>query len=478
MVGITSYGAYVPYYRLPRNVISTAWGGGGGRGEKAVAGIDEDPITMAVAAGIDCLKETDPKTVDALFYATTTAPYKERLNSTIIATALDFRSNVRNTDFGNCLRAGAEAILAAADAVKAGSAKHVLVTSSDMRLAGAGSETEQYFGDGAAALLIGNKDVAAEIEGAYTRSEDFVDYWRTDEDRYVRSWEDRFGVDMGFLKIPAEAAAEVLKKTKLTTKDISKVCFYAVSSRRHQELAKVMGFTPQQVQEPLLDTAGDTGTPLPLMILVAALEQAKAGDRILMVNWGNGSDAIVFKVTDQIEKIRNRRGIQKHLQIKRAMTNYGKYMLWRSLLAEPPSGRLRNAGISMPAEWREKHTGMPLYGVKCLKCGTVQLFMTHVSTRAHVCLECQAKDEFEPYRFADKKGKIVTFSHDYLGGGIDPPCTRAVVDFEGGGRGMFEMSDRDPNEIKVGMMVELTFRTRGFINGTYNYFWKAKPVRD
>ncbi|MDD5289401.1 MAG: OB-fold domain-containing protein [Dehalococcoidales bacterium] len=478
MVGITSYGAYIPYNRLPRSVISAAWGGGGGKGEKAVAGIDEDPITMAVAAGIDCLKGTDPKTVDALFYATTTAPYSERLNSTIVATALDCRAETRNTDFGNCLRAGTSAILAAADAVKAGSLKSVLVASSDIRLAGANSENEQYVGDGAAALLIGDKDVAVEIEGTYTRSEDFVDYWRMNGDTNIRSWEDRFGIDMGFLKIPAEAAEAVLKKCNLTKKDISKVCFYAVSGRRHAELGKVMGFTPQQIQEPLLDAVGNTGTPLTLMILVSALEQAKAGDRILMVNWGNGSDAVVFKVTPQIEKIRNRRGIQKHLQIKKSMTNYGKYMLWRSLLAQPPSARSRSAGLSMPAEWREKHFGLPLYGVKCRKCGTVQLFMTNVSTRAHVCLECQAKDDFEPYRFADKNGKIVTFSHDFLGGGIDPPCTRAVVDFEGGGRGMFEMSDRDPNEIKVGMRVELTFRTRGLQGGTFNYFWKCKPVRD
>jgi hydroxymethylglutaryl-CoA synthase len=52
MAGIVSYGAYIPYYRLPRSVIAQMWGSPGGRGEKAVAGFDEDPITMSVAAGI------------------------------------------------------------------------------------------------------------------------------------------------------------------------------------------------------------------------------------------------------------------------------------------------------------------------------------------------------------------------------------------------------------------------------------------
>ena len=132
----------------------------------------------------------------------------------------------------------------------------------------------------------------------------------------------------------------------------------------------------------------------------------------------------------------------------------------------------------MAAEWRERRSGLPLYGVKCNRCGTVQLFLSGSSTRAHVCLECQAKDDFEPYRFANKVGKVVSFSHDYLGGGIDPPATRTVVDFKGGGRGLFDMVDRDPAECKVGMDVEMTFRKVRYAAGVHNYFWKCKPVRD
>ena len=128
MTGNTSYGAYIPYYRLPRSVINKAWVHSGGSGEKAVAGFDEDPITMSVAAGMDCLKETAHKTIDALFIATTTAPYKERQNATIVATVLDMHRETRNTDFANCLRAGTGALLSAIDAINAGSLKSVLAT--------------------------------------------------------------------------------------------------------------------------------------------------------------------------------------------------------------------------------------------------------------------------------------------------------------------------------------------------------------
>ena len=94
MVGITSYGAYVPLHRLDRAEFFRAWGGIFGMsipGEKAVANFDEDSLTMAVESATDCLNGIDPKTVDGLFFTTTTSPYKDRLCSSIMAMTLDMR---------------------------------------------------------------------------------------------------------------------------------------------------------------------------------------------------------------------------------------------------------------------------------------------------------------------------------------------------------------------------------------------------
>ncbi|UCH50966.1 MAG: OB-fold domain-containing protein [Chloroflexota bacterium] len=478
MAGIVSYGAYIPYYRLPRSVISKAWGQPGGRGEIAVANYDEDPISMSVAAGMDSLRGIDPKTVDALFLATTTAPYKERQNSTIAATALDLSRETRNADFTNCLRAGTTAMLSALDAANAGSAKSIMVTAADMRLGAPSGDNEQNFGNGAAAFLVGKERVIADIEGSYTISEDMADTWRAHDEVFVRNWEERFGREEGYSKIPIEAAAGVMKQCGLTPKDFAKACFYGSNSRAHRALGKSMGFTPEQIQEPLLDTVGNTGAALPLMILVAALEDAKAGDRLLLCSWGNGCDAIVLKVTDEIEKIRDRRGIKRHLDIKRTLDNYEKLLRWRGTVPMEAAARPAKSPTSMSSLWREHRSALPLYGVKCKKCGTAQLFMDFASTRARVCLECFAKDEFEPYRFATKKGKVASFSHDYLALSQDPPNTLTVVDFDGGGRGSFEMTDRDPEECQVGMEVEMTFRKIFFDKGVHNYFWKCKPARD
>ncbi len=64
MVGITGYGAYIPLFRL----------GSGTKGwtfsnEKAVANFDEDSLTMAAAAAINCLSGINRQTVDALYFA-------------------------------------------------------------------------------------------------------------------------------------------------------------------------------------------------------------------------------------------------------------------------------------------------------------------------------------------------------------------------------------------------------------------------
>jgi hydroxymethylglutaryl-CoA synthase len=238
-----------------------------------------------------------------------------------------------------------------------------------------------------------------------------------------------------------------------------------------------MGFKPEQIQNPLLDNVGDTGTALSLMILVSALEEASPGDRILVVSYGNGSDAILLRVTEEIKNLKSRRGIREHLKIKKVLDSYGRYLRWREMVDLAPVLRPEPTPPSMPAQWRERQTALPLYGVKCKKCGTPQMFLSPSSTRAHICLNCREKDNFEPYRFADKLGTVRSFSHDYLAGGIDPPNTASVIDFDGGGRGQFLMVDREPDECQVGMRVEMTFRKMVHTKHAHTYFWKCKPVR-
>ena len=132
MVGITSYGAYIPYYRLSRVEIGKAWGKGGGVGEKAVAGGDEDTITMAVEACFDCLKGMDPEKVEGLYFASTTPAYAEKQSASIIAAALNLKKEINTIDIGHSVRGGTSALKAALDIVNGGAAKSAILVASAM----------------------------------------------------------------------------------------------------------------------------------------------------------------------------------------------------------------------------------------------------------------------------------------------------------------------------------------------------------
>ena len=172
MAGVVSYGAYIPKYRIDRKLVYKAMGWLNPAtympGEKAVANYDEDSLTMAVAAGTDCVTGIDRSGINAVFFATATPPFAERQNAEIIATALDAPSEIRTADFTDSLKAGTTAMLSAVDAVKAGSAKNVLVCAADCRTGKAGSSQEEIFGDGAAAILIGQDDGIARFKGSFS----------------------------------------------------------------------------------------------------------------------------------------------------------------------------------------------------------------------------------------------------------------------------------------------------------------------
>ena len=479
MAGIISYGAYIPYARIERGVYSKFWGGFAMPGERTAASFDEDSLTMAVESAIDCMTGTDPRTVDGLFFATTTAPYKLRLCSSIISVALDMREDIRTMDVTGALRAGTTAMAAAVDAIKGGSMKRVLVTVGETMMGAPGSLYEQAYGDGAAAILLGDEGVIASIEGQYCISDDFAGIWRTDDDQYLRTWEDRMVLDQGYSDIMPKAILGLMKKYNLAASDISAIVYDAPHDpRRHLEVAARIGLHSVRVQDSLFLDVGNTGSALALMMLVAALEESHAGDKIILASYGNGADAFLLQVTPEIEKARNRRGIKHHLSSKRMIGSYGTYVRWRQLIPlYQSSGAGFHGQTSIACQKREHKVILGLWGVKCRVCGTPQYNQGGSTTPARICVKCQAKDQFDDYRFAGKRGKVFSFTQDNLADHPDPPLTMTIVDFEGGGRALFEMTDRDSKNIEVGMPVELAFRKMSSEGGVHNYFWKTRLIR-
>lgn len=467
MVGITSFEACVPVYRLSRDGISSFWGTKSLGGERAVGKYDEDSVTMAVAATLGCIARGRLE-VDGLFFASTTMPYQEKQAATLVAAAADLSREIRTADFSASLRAGTIALCAAFDAVKSGTAENIIVAAADCRMGEGKSQFEQLFGEGAGAIAIGKKNVVAAIEGSYSLSSELMDLWRLEGDTFSRSWEERFVITEGYLKTMEQVISRIMERHQLAPKDFSKVVYSGPDSRSHALLAKRLGFDmAAQVQDPLFHDIGNTGTAaLPIMV-VAALDKANPGDLILVANYGDGGDAIILRVTEKMKTLKKDQGIMMGRKIP---ISYERYLKWKNLVPLHEISRPPSPPSSITCLWRESRDVLALYGTKCRHCGYPQY------PAQRICANCQTKDQYDDYRFSDKKGTVVAYTIDYLTTNREAPAVVGIVDFEGGGRMMCEITECEPTQIKVGMRVEMCFRKIGLKGGFQNYFWKARPV--
>jgi uncharacterized OB-fold protein len=269
-----------------------------------------------------------------------------------------------------------------------------------------------------------------------------------------------------------KAISGIMKKYELAPKDFAKVVLYAPDARSHRDLAREMGFDLKaQVQDPLLTTVGNAGVAHSLMVLVSALEEAKAGDRILLVSYGDGADAFILRATEGIENAKDGRGVKGYIESKKILPNYGDYLLYRGLLEQP--FELFNVDSAATTLWRDRNWALRGHGSKCRRCGTTSFPIERV------CYGCQAKDDFEEVRLSDKKAKVFTFSRDRLAGSSAAPyVVQTVAESEEGAARIYAMmTDCDPEEVKIDMPVKMTFRRIREARGFYNYFWKLRPLR-
>ncbi len=476
MAGILSYGAYIPTWRMSRDEISKSIGSASMGGERAVASWDEDSLTMGVEAGLDCLSSMEPKEIDGLYFATVSSPYKEKQVASLIASALDLRKDVYTSDFTGSLRAGTLAVKAAFDAIKAGTLKRVLVIAADARRAAPRSDAEQTYGDGAAALLIGRKEeVIAEIEGFSTLVNPIPGPWRREEDTHPKVFDVRIDTRYGVLKDIPQAVNNLLGKHDIQVKDISKFALYAPEARSPKALAGSLAIDPKiQMQELLFRDIGITGVAHCLLLLVAALELAKSNERIVCASYGEGSDALLIRTTEKVEQEKGKHRGTKYISSKKMLPSYGRFLSYKK---EIEIGWPEWERSSVAKYWRDEDWLLPLYGMKCQKCGTLQYPVRRI------CTICNEKDNHEKVKLA-RKGKVFTYTHDYLlGPGNLPsdgihPTTRLLIELEDGCRIWLEMTDNEIEEVDVGTPVELTFRLLHQKSDFRFYGWRARSLRE
>ena len=463
MKGIISYGAYIPYYRLQRKKIGEFLGSSVLGGEKAVAGYDEDSVSMGVEAARDCLKGIETDDLDAIFFATTSSPYKEKASAPIIGTALALKENIKSLEVSSSIRSGTSSIMLANPDEK------TLIISSDCRTGGTGGQNEQVFGDGAACLLIGSgKNVIASIVEQTSFQKDVLTQWRGSDEDVTQNWEERLGQTV-FQKQIEDDVIPFIKQHDIDVSALKKVIISGPGARTHSLCAKALSLEKQQIQDPLIDQVGAAGSAHASMMLISALQDAKPGDRIMVISFAEGLDLILFEVTEAIENLPERKGIRDHLNNKSNDISYSDYLKWRNLLKTEPARRPEKDRPSAPAVYRGHSQNIGLIGSKCRECGTPQF------PKQRICVRCQAKDQMDDYRFVNQPAKITTYTLDYLSASPASPVLAAIIDFEGGGRILSEVTDCDPAKVEIGMEVEMTFRRLYTASGISNYFWKARP---
>ncbi len=483
MIGICSYAGYVPRYRLNRMTIFSAMGWFNpaiimnAAGEKAVANYDEDAITMAVEAGLRCMRGFNPQELGAVYYATTTAPFKERQNANIVAGALAANEEIRTADFAGSVKSGTAALLAAIEYSTVENGKRAIACAADCRIGKVGSVQEMVFGDGGAAVLVGSEQVIAEYKGSYSLACDFVDHLRGANSKYDRQWEERWIRDLGYDQIIPHAVAGLLNKYSMQLTDFSKVIYPCYYGGARKNINRKLGLNPDQVQDDLLMDAGDTGSAHPLLMLAKALEVAAPGDRLMVISYGNGCDALIFEVTGAITAYHDRYRVSDSIKNQLELDSLYKYLTWREMMPVEIGMRGEEERLTRwSLAWRSRRAILCMQGSCCLKCGTQQ----YPPQRVCVNPDCGAVNQMESVVLSNNKGKIVSFTSDLLSATVNPPAIYGNVDFEGGGRCMFDFTDCVMEDLSVGKTVRFTFRIKYYDpkRDTTFYFWKAVPEKE
>ncbi|MEZ5335687.1 MAG: hydroxymethylglutaryl-CoA synthase [Methanolobus sp.] len=317
-VGIVSYGAYVPKYRIKIEDIARVWGddaeilkSGLMVNEKAVPDVDEDAATIAVEAARAAVtrSDIDAQRIGAVYTGSESHPYAVKPTSTIVAEATGATPVLTAADFEFACKAGTAAVQACMGLVSSGMIDLGMAIGSDVAQGAPGDALEYTAAAGGVAFVIGNKEseLVAIIEDTYSFTTDTPDFWRREGMPYPEHG-GRFTGEPGYFKHVTNAAKGLMAKIDTKPEDYDYAVFHQPNGKFPSRAAKMLGFSKEQIKPGLVvPRLGNTYSGSCMMGIAATLDQAKPGDRIFATAFGSGAggDAFSITVTDKIEEIRD-----------------------------------------------------------------------------------------------------------------------------------------------------------------------------
>jgi len=340
-VGIVGYGAYVPRYRLPAREVNRVWlNGQGGEPvqEKSVPGLDEDTATIAIEAARNALAragEVDPADIRAVWVGSESHPYAVKPTATIVAEAIGATPNTQAADWEFACKAGTEALQAAIGFVGSGMARYALAIGADTAQGRPGDALEYTASAGGAAFLVGPAEESLAIfEASYSYVTDTPDFFRRPYQHYPQHGA-RFTGSPAYFRHILAAASHLLAELGRTPQDYTYAVFHQPNVKFPRQAAKRLGFKPEQIETGLLvPVIGNTYAGSSIMGLTAILDEAKPGDRILLVSYGSGagSDAFSLVVTERITGRQHRAPLTRDYIARRKEIDYALYARYRKKL--------------------------------------------------------------------------------------------------------------------------------------------------
>lgn len=313
MVGIITYGAYIPRFRITVEEIARVWGanakdisGGLGVFEKAVPDYDENTATIAVEAARAALlrRDIDINELKAVYVGSESHPYAVKPTAVTVGEAIGATPVMTAADYEFACKAGTAGIQTAMGLVKSGMMKYALAAGADTAQGAPGDALEYTAAAGGAAYIIGCDDPIAEINDTCSYTSDTPDFWRREGETYPRHG-GRFSGDPGYFKHVFGAAKMMLETRGTKPSDYDYAVFHQPNAKFPRNAAAALGFTPEQIKTGLLSPyLGNTYSGAVPLGLAAVLDEAKPGDRIFVTSYGSGagSDAFDITVTDAIEE--------------------------------------------------------------------------------------------------------------------------------------------------------------------------------
>jgi hydroxymethylglutaryl-CoA synthase len=310
-VGIVSYGAYVPRYRITPEEIGRVWGSDGaamGRGlgvhRKSVPAPDEDTITISTEALRIALRRAriDPQDLGAIYVGSESHPYAVKPTATVVAEAVGATPYLTAADFEFACKAGTAAIQTCMGLVASRMIRYGVAIGADTSQGAPGDALEYSASAGGAALVIGRERLIAEINATQSFTTDTPDFWRREGQRYP-SHSGRFTGEPAFFRHVGECGRRLMEKVGTTPKDYQHVVFHQPNGKFPQRIGRALGFREDQMRWGLVTPyIGNTYSGAALIGLANVLDHAKPGDRILVVGYGSGagSDAFDLTVTEEI----------------------------------------------------------------------------------------------------------------------------------------------------------------------------------